>query len=130
MYEPKVTLDGDKLIVESLHNRLVFKVVDEPPLGFEVWNIGANMAPGYLPFCRLSRKQPFPGGRNIEVDTLKAMKFDGAEKILRAASSGKTAEQMEQYIEKNRASKSEDIQHRVRIFSEAVPLMKKLGIRK
>ena len=130
MNEPKVYLDGNKLISETLHNRLVFEVVDEPPLGFMVWNIGPNVIPGYLPFCRLARKQPFPGGRNIEVDTLKAMKFDGAEKILRAASSGKTVEQMEQFIEKNRTSKSGDVQHLIRIYADAIPLMKKLGIRK
>ena len=48
----------------------IYEVVSTWPFGYEIWNIGKNNAPeGYLPFCRLSAIQPFPGGRTIETDT-------------------------------------------------------------
>lgn len=53
-----------------------------------VWNIGDNAPEGYLPFCRLKFMQPFEGGREIDSDTLKAMKCDGAREILAATGLG------------------------------------------
>ena len=54
----------------------IYEVVSTRPFGYEIWNIGKNNAlEGYLPFCRLSARQPFPGGRTIETDTLRALKF-------------------------------------------------------
>ena len=60
----------------------VFEIVDKVPCGYMIWNIGTNMVDGYLPLCRLKAAQPFQGGREIEVDTLKAIKVDGAQIIL------------------------------------------------
>lgn len=65
-----------------------YEVVTEPPLGYIIWNIGDNAPEGYLPFCRLKFMQPFEGGREIESDTLKAMKCDGAREILAAIGLG------------------------------------------
>lgn len=65
-----------------------FELVDRVPLGYSIWNIGKNMADGYLPFCRLAAVQPFPGGRDIEVNTLKCHKCEGAQVILEAADGG------------------------------------------
>lgn len=31
-----------------------FELVDRVPLGYSIWNIGENMADGYLPLCRLA----------------------------------------------------------------------------
>ena len=79
-----------------------FELVDRVPLGYSIWNIGENMADGYLPLCRLAAVQPFPGGRSIEVDTLKAIKCEGAQEILAAAGWGpETLDEMERYIKKN-----------------------------
>ena len=73
-----------------------FELVDRVPLGYSIWNIGENMADGYLPLCRLAAVQPFPGGRSIEVDTLKAIKCEGAQEILAAAGWGpETLDEME-----------------------------------
>lgn len=84
------------------HNDRTFELVDQIPYGYEVWNIGKNMIDGYLPLCRLSPHQPFPGGRSIETDTLKAIKVDSAQIILAAMSIGpKTVKEMERYIEKH-----------------------------
>lgn len=79
-----------------------FELVDHVPFGYEVWGIGKNMIDGYLPLCRIAAVQPFPGGRSIEVDTLKAIKTDSAQIILAAMSIGpKTVKEMERYIEKH-----------------------------
>ena len=50
-----------------------YTIVTEPPLGYEIWNI-KDAPNGCLPFCRLKMMQPFGGAREIEPDTLKAMK--------------------------------------------------------
>ena len=66
-----------KIYHTSLNACSVYEVVTEPPLGYIIWNIGDNAPEGYLPFCRLKFMQPFEGGREIESDTLKAMKRAG-----------------------------------------------------
>ena len=57
----------NKQILE--YDGLTFEIVDKITLGYEVWNIGSNMAEGYLPLCRLKAVQPFPGGREIDIAT-------------------------------------------------------------
>ena len=102
-----------------------FELVDRMLPGYSIWNIGKNMADGYLPLCRLAAVQPFPGGRNIEVDTLKAIKCEGAQLILAAAGWGpETPEQMEQYIKKN--EKNPHKQYEVKRMRNALPFMRKL----
>ena len=79
-----------------------FELVDYVPHGYIVWNIGKNMIDGYLPLCRLAAVQPFPGGRSIETDTLKAIKTEGAQTILAGVGiGGDTIKEMERYIEKH-----------------------------
>ena len=83
-------------------NEREFEIVDYVPVGYEVWHIGKNMVDGYLPLCRLASQQPFPGGRTIDVHTLKAIKVDSAQIILAAMGIGpKTVKEMERYIEKH-----------------------------
>lgn len=130
MNEMKVTQEGNILIVENRHGLYRFELVNEVPPGYEVWKIGDNMAPGYLPFCRLCATQPFEGVRNIEVDTLKAIKIDGAEKALKAAHYGKTVAEMEKYVMRFAGVDDEDVQHKVRIFAAAIPVMKRIKWKK
>ena len=79
-----------------------FELVAHVPHGYIVWNIGKNMIDGYLPLCRLAAAQPFPGGRNIETHTLKAIKTEHAQTILAATIIGPgTAKKMEDYIKKH-----------------------------
>ena len=79
-----------------------FEIVDSVPAGYEIWAIGINMCEGFLPLCRLKPedKQPFEGAREIEPDTLKAIRTDGAIAILRIAVTGlETAKEMEDYLQ-------------------------------
>lgn len=62
-----------------------FELVDRVPLGYSIWNIGENMADGTFRCVDWRRCSHFPGGRSIEVDTLKAIKCEGAQEILAAA---------------------------------------------
>ena len=66
----------------------IFELVGFVPRGYQIWNIGENMLDGYLPLCRLKARQPFDGAREIETDTLKAIKIDGAQTILKAVGGG------------------------------------------
>ena len=100
-----------------------FDVVDEVPCGYQIWNIGKNMIDGYLPFCRLCSRQPFPGGQSIETDTLKAMKVDGAQTILAAVGYGPdTVKGMEDHIAKYAQRKP----HECNKMKVALPYMKQI----
>ena len=100
-----------------------FEVVEEVPLGYEIWNIGRNMIDGYLPLCRLSSQQAFPGGRSIEIDTLKAVKADGAQIILAAVGYGpNTVQEMEGHIAKYAQRKP----HECSKMEAALPYMKQI----
>ena len=109
----------------------VFEIVNEVPRGYMVWNIGDNMAEGYLPFCRLSTYQPFPDGRNIEVDTLKALKCEGAREILSIASFGcRTIDDVEEYLNKHKNPKPGTATYMdVQRCKEALPYMRKINLR-
>lgn len=59
------------------------------------------MPDGYLPLCRLKMIQPFDGAREVEADTLKAIKLEGAQTVLRASIEGfETVEKMEAFVKK------------------------------
>ena len=107
------------------HHGNTFELVDRVPRGYFVWNIGKNMIDGYLPLCRLAFFQPFPGGRNIEVETLKAIKCEGAQTILAAIGWGpETPEEMERYIEKHERKGTHIME--VERMKKALPLMRKI----
>lgn len=110
------------------HGRYTFELIDYVPLGYEIWNIGRNMLEGYLPFCRIAARQPFPGGRSIEPDTLKAIKIEGAQLILDAVGDGpKTIEEMEQYIQRHKKEKSGTYAHmKVQKYKKALPVMRQI----
>lgn len=104
-----------------------YEVVDFVPLGYTIWNIGRNAPNGYLPLCRIAANQPFPGARNIEADTLKAIKVDGAKDILAAIGHGQdTLPAMEQYVKRYKNSKTDYVQHRVALYQKAIPVMQKI----
>ena len=107
-----------------IHSSGTYEVVDTIPLGYTIWNIGKNAPDGYLPLCRLAANQPFPGARNIETDTLKAIKVDGATDILVAVGSGpNTPASMQKYIEQHENSKDTVVQLRVARYLKAIPIM-------
>lgn len=116
-----------KFIHEHRLGTSVYEIVDEVPLGYMIWNIGENAPDGYLPFCRLSRHQPFEGGRNIETDTLKAMKVDGAREILAAVSAGHgTLAKMEGYVQGHRNPQKDWEQRSVALCCKAIPYMRRI----
>ena len=83
-----------------------FEVIDYIPCGYEFWNIGKNMVDGYLPLCRPSAVQPFPGAHHIDADSLKAIRLDGAQTVLAASIHGQTTiEAMEKYLKRYQGKK-------------------------
>lgn len=100
-----------------------FEVVESVPRGYSVWMIGKNMIDGYLPLCRLSPVQPFEGGRNVEIRTLKAIKTEGAQTILAACGYGaETVKGMEKLL--NGKKKQED--YIVEKIEKALPFMREI----
>lgn len=118
----------NEYITDNCRNQHTYLVVQEPPLGYDIWNIGKRHAPeGYLPFCRLSDRQPFPGGRSIETDTLKALKCDGWDIILDAIGYGpQNSAEMRKYIEKNR--KNPNRNWICQYMRNAIPYLEKIGL--
>lgn len=110
------------------NGKLSFEIVDHVPLGYQIWNIGKNMVPGYLPLCRLKYLQPYEGARQIEVDTLKAIQTEGAQIILAAVGGGEnTIKAMEQYIQQHqKAENGSWEQFQVERMQKALPYMKQL----
>lgn len=106
----------------------VFEIVDRVPYGYTIWNIGTNMVDGYLPLRRLKSIQPFPGGREIDTDTLKAIKIDGSQTILEAVGGGQnTPAEMESYIKRYRNAKPGTWSYRqVQRMKAALPFMRKI----
>ena len=104
-----------------------FRLVDYVPKNYIIWNIGKNMVDGYLPLCRLKTQQPFTGGREIEPDTLQAIKCDGAQIILDAIGYGPdTISEMENYIKTHNRRKDIVIQMQVAKMRNALPYMRKI----
>lgn len=102
-----------------------FEIVDHVPLGYSVWNIGSHMPEGWLPLCRLAARQPFEGAMDVDVESLKAIRCEGAQTILAAVGFGPdTIDEMRTYIKKHEGDKSKEyILERMR---KALPYMRQL----
>lgn len=130
MGELHVVFQENKIIVsEAGYPTYTFQIVDSVPPGYTIWNIGRHHMPeGYVPFCRLSGNQPFPGGRNIDVDALFAVKAAGSYEILDAIGYGpETVEEMEAYIKKHKAAKPGScVFAEVQRMKKALPFLRKI----
>lgn len=90
--------DTVKVIVDEHHT---FQVVDFVPCGYVIWNIGDNMADGFLPLCQVGGHD----GCQVNPDTLKAIKCDGAQTILDAAHCAGTPSAMRKFLSKHKNAK-------------------------
>lgn len=72
-------ISGNTLTHTSKFNTNNYQIVDKIPRGFFVWNIGDNMAPGWLPICESANDPESP--YTINATTLKAIKVDNAEEL-------------------------------------------------
>ena len=100
-----------------------FELVDYVPRGYVIWYIGKYMPDGYLPLCKLKKNS-----LQIEPDTLKAIKIDGAQTILEAVGwNTETVEQMELYLKRHRnAKKGSRIYKHVQKVKAALPIMRQI----
>lgn len=116
----KVKVNKRETISSGRH---IFAVVDHVPYGYQIWNIGKNMIDGYLPLCKV-----IPGTHSVEPDTLKAIKIEGAQKILAAIDAGEdTVEKMERYINRHNDAKSGTWEYqKVERMKEALPWMRQI----
>ncbi len=126
-----VTYKENKVIVSQVgYPTHTFRIVDSVPPGYEVWKIGSRHMPeGYLPLCRRSAVQPFPGGASIDAETLLAIKTDGANLILDAVIYGPgTLAEMERFIRKHQSAKpGSHYERAVKRMEKALPFMRQIG---
>lgn len=98
-----------------------FEIVDHVPAGYVIWNIGQNMPDGYLPITETMIENKY----HINPNTLKAIKFEGAQAILSATILGpNTVKKAERYIARHEHQKN--YQWRVGKMKAALPLMKQI----
>ena len=102
--------DTVKIIVDGTNT---FQVVDSVPLGYVIWNIGNNMADGYLPLCQVGG----PDGCQVNPDTLKAVKCDGAQTILDAAHCAGTPRAMRRFLGKHQNAEPGKLNERGPFFA-------------
>lgn len=87
------------------HGQYTYELVDYVPKGYEIWNIGHHMKDGYLPIVESGGYD----GCQVILETMKAIKLDGAQTVLKAVGRGQTTkEKMEKYVKRyaNSTSKS------------------------
>jgi len=103
-----------------------FEIIDYIPNGYEFWNIGAAMAEGYLPLCRPSQFQPYPGANRIDAENLKAIRLDGAQTVLAASIHGQTTvAAMEEYLERYRGKSTDpSVLEQVKRIEAALEVLK------
>lgn len=99
MEEKRIYIEND------MHHQ--FEVVDKWPQHYEIWNISSDSIPGYIPFCQLDSYQPFPGGRCVNIRTLKAYKTEFYKEIMDAASGSScfTLKDMKKYLQRCQKNK-------------------------
>ena len=76
-----------KTITTKGLNPHTFEIVDHVPAGFIIWNIPTDDMKGYLPLCEMmnpTNKKDF----SINPDTLKAIKVDDNEALVKASMYG------------------------------------------
>lgn len=103
-----------------------FDIVNHWPLGYKIWNIGSNMADGYLPLCRLSANQPFDGARQIEVGTLKCIPVRQAQDILKVAHCGGDLSEFRDYIDMYNADAK--YQDNIKRIQDILPILENISV--
>ena len=114
--------DTKEIVSNGQH---IFTVVKIAPLGYEIWNIGRHAPEGYIPFCRLKAVQPFDGCREIETDTLRAVKSEHWDVIMDAVGYGPaTLKEMEKYVKKHKDNPTKA--NAVAKMEKALPYMREI----
>lgn len=110
-----------------VHRGHTFEIVDSVSGNYRIWNIGHNMAPGYVPFALLDPDSPsYPFA--IDPGTLKAVPCDLAEVVKLAATYGPgNLSEMKAFLDKHGnagpRSKYRTAVDRVR---QAIPVLEKI----
>ena len=112
--------------MEFIHDKdgqHTFEIVKSVPKNYFIWNIGTNMTDNYLPLCEWLHPED-PNNYSINPNTLKAIKCDGAQTILKAIGGGQdTIEKMERYIKRYSNSKRELTRIRVKRMRKALEVL-------
>lgn len=96
----------------------ILEVVTEVPPGYSVWPVGSNwQEKGYIPIAAFDAKRLMVKG------TLKALKCEGAEVIMKSPNLAKgTVKSFERYIEKYQDRRPKECY----LMSAALPYMRKI----
>ena len=123
--------NGMLLVKESGYEDNWFEIVEHVPLGYTIWNIGKHMPPGYLPFCRIKPIQPFLGGKEIEIDTLKVMRLGCAQTVLKATGwcGSQIRKNMELYVKKNKNSSISHYRQKANDIEKGLEILRTLDRR-
>lgn len=99
------------------------------PYGYQIWNVPKDMLQkGYIPLCRPSDRQRYPGARDIDADALLAVETEGSDVIMEAIGFGpNNLKTMEEFVQKNRNAKPGSLKYNdLQRVEKALPYMRKL----
>lgn len=110
------------------HNGNTYEEVKAIPRGYIIWKIGKHAPHGYIPLCKLKAIQPFKHCREIDPDTLKALKCEGAEIIMKIAGqlTKDTPKKWREYIKQNANSRNAYAREQVKRMRRALPYLEKI----
>lgn len=111
--------------IYSEDKRYKFEVVEKIPNNYHIWNVNKNLLKGYIPLIKLSSNQGFKGGRNIETETMKAIKCEDYEKIMDNLYIIKNVNNTEDWLKKNESNTKK--QWEVNRIKKSLPLIKKIN---
>lgn len=112
-------------VIYSDDKRYKFEVVDKIPYQYRIWNVDKNVVKGYIPLIELSPYQPFIGGRNINIETMKVLKCDDYAVIMDNLYLIKSVKQTEKWFKENI-----DNPHKrweIHCIEKSLPFIKKLN---
>ena len=108
--------------IYSDDKRYQFEVVEKILNSYHIWNVNKNLLKGYIPLIKLSSNQGFEGGRNIDTETMKAIKCEDYEEIMDNLYIIKNVGKTEEWLEKNESNIKK--QWEVNRIKKSLPLIK------
>lgn len=99
-------------IIEKLENgaldvitskRHIFEIVEKIPVGYEIWNISADVIPGYLPLADVT-------DYNVNPKTLKAVKCKDYKEIMSAIGGFKAEQESVRHLYKHLKEDAKDLE--------------------
>ena len=111
--------------IYSDDKRYQFEVVDKIPFNYQIWHVNKSLIEGYIPLIQLSQYQDFAGGRNINTETMKAIKCEDYAEIMDNYYMIKNVNHTEKWAKENENNSKKKWE--IKCIKKSLPLIKQLN---